>query len=126
MNTTLQKTQYNGFKLDGTLMSRVKFSALVRISEISKRFLERGNDLIPYWSLSDEYGAKFSCFNEELVSKIVIMELYEITGEIKFGKGGTYLNLKTATLFNGGTYHESGNNESDISGSIDESTREVR
>ena len=104
MNTTFQKTQYNGFKLDGTLMSRLQFSGIIRLTDISQRFFQRGNELIPYWSLSDEYGARLSCWNEELVNSLILMELYEVHGEIKIGKGGTFLNLKRAVVFCGSNF----------------------
>jgi len=106
MNTQFQKSQYAGFKLDGTLMTRLQFSGIMRIADVSQRYLKRGGELIPYWSIADEYGAKLSCWNEELVKRIVTMEIYEVRGDVKIGKGGTFLNLKTLTVFSGNDYHE--------------------
>jgi hypothetical protein len=67
--------------------------------------LDRGEDEPqPYWTLKDIYGAKISCFSPKLVEGIHTGEKYEVKGEIKIGKGGTYLNLKEAAPFNGADF----------------------
>ena len=98
------KAQYAGFKLNETLASNLRFSGLVRIRDIQRRTLHLSDDEIPYWSISDEFGAKFSCFDENLCNKLQIMERYEFKGFIRIGKGGTYLNLTSATVFSGNSY----------------------
>lgn len=100
------KSQYNGFRLDDTLASRLKFSGIVSFSEISERFSKRDGEEVPYWVLKDEFGARFSCFDSRLISGIRIFERCEVRGEIKIGKGGTFLNIKECVTFSGEGYTE--------------------
>lgn len=105
MNTVFQKQQYNGFGLNDTLMSKIAFSGVVRISEKELTIKPRpdGKEL-RYWVIRDEFGSRFSCFNEELAEKIVFGEVYIFRGEVKIGKGGTFMNLKSAEVFDGSEF----------------------
>ena len=101
MNTTFQKKQYNGFGLNDTLLSRISFSGILRCSEIQKRTIFTHNDEIPYWVVRDEFGARLSCFDKHLSERFCPGEVYKVSGEVKIGKGGTFLNLKDAEVFCG-------------------------
>jgi len=107
MNVSFQKRQYNGFGMSDTLMSRISFSGVVRCAEkdFITKSLPNGHE-IRYVTLRDEFGARFSCFSLDLASKIVIGETYTFRGEVKVGKGGTFLNLKSAEVFQPGEYTE--------------------
>jgi hypothetical protein len=47
-----------------------------------------------------------SCFEESLVRSLRIGERFEMSGEIKIGKGGIFLNLKHAQPMNGNNFKE--------------------
>lgn len=59
-----------------------------------------------YWVIKDEYGARLTCHDEKLADFLHIAERYAVTGEIKIGKGGTFLNIKTAEVLNGKDFKE--------------------
>lgn len=107
MNTLL-KSHYAGFKLDDTLATRLQFSGVLKIAQKQRKVT--GGDIPEedkeYWIIKDEFGARVSCFDKMLADSIHTGETYEVRGDIKIAKGGTYLNLKNATLFNGGTFEE--------------------
>jgi len=108
MNTQFLKKEYNGFTLGDTLASRLQFSGIVRFHEREQRIIPEnpGRPETIYWVLKDEFGARFSCFNTELVENIEFYVPYEINGDIRIGKGGTYFNLKTAHPFCGTGFKE--------------------
>ena len=102
MNNQILKNQYAGFKLNDTLATNLKFSGVFRVWDVGKRWFDSfdGGEN-PYWIIRDEYGAKLSCYNEQLATSLVINERYAVEGEIKIGKGATFLNLKKAVVLNG-------------------------
>ena len=95
-----------GFGYNDTLLSRLKFSGIITIWEISKVEKHLPEDTIIYWSIKDEYGARMSCFEESLVRSLRIGERFEVSGEVKIGKGGIFLNLKHAAPMNGQSFTE--------------------
>lgn len=107
MNTRYIQNTKHGFKIDDTLASNLKFSGYIRVWEIvkSQKFLPDG-DTFEYWVIKDEFGARLTTVNEILADSLVIAERYEVSGEIKIGKGGTFLNLKAARILNGGNFQE--------------------
>lgn len=106
MNTTFQKRQYNGFNLSDTLMSRLNFQGIFRVDDKKSRTLHNPDKDKLYWTICDEFGARVSCFDRRLAESIIIGEVYKVSGEIKIGKGGTFLNLKEAQIFNGSEYKD--------------------
>ncbi|MGW8324244.1 MAG: hypothetical protein ACWGNI_00980 [Desulfobacterales bacterium] len=104
MNDTTIRQYRAGFKMDDTLASRINFSGIIRAWEKNHIVKESPEGDIEYWTIKDEYGLRLTCFYEELVSKLVIGERYEISGEVKIGKGATFLNLKKAKIMNGGDF----------------------
>ena len=109
MNTQFTRNQYNGFKLNGTLASKFRFSGHLRVWEIEhgQKFRFDGETL-DYWILKDEFGARLSLFDKKLADSLVVGERYEIQGEIAIGKGGTFLNVKDASPLNGSDFTEEG------------------
>lgn len=107
MNTHYIQNTQHGFRRNDTLASNLKFSGHIRIWEIvkSQKFLPDG-DTFDYWVIKDEFGARLTCIDEKLANSLVIAERYEVRGEIKIGKGGTFLNLKSANPLNGGNFQE--------------------
>jgi hypothetical protein len=106
MNTAFQKKQYAGFGMNDTLMSKIRFSGIARFSERAHVTKEVQGNEVEYWILKDEFGARVSCFEQTLSESIVLYQPYEISGEVKIGKGGVFLNLKKAEPFNGSAYEE--------------------
>ena len=107
MNTIFQKRQYAGFRLNDSLCTKISWSGVVRIADKAKIIKPRPQEQdVVYWSFKDEFGARFSCFQEKLADSILIGEKYELRGEVKIGKGGTFLNISRADVFDGGTLTE--------------------
>jgi len=107
MNTTVLKNQYNGFKLNDTLASNLKFSGIIRVWEVDHCQKDKPNgDILDFWVIKDEFGARLSTFDRHLAEGLHVSERYAVKGEIKIGKGGTYLNLKDAEPMNGSEYQE--------------------
>lgn len=103
----LVKSQYYGFRLNGTLASNLKFSGTIRCTDIQHRLIRNaGEEDQPYWLICDEFGARMSVFTPALREDICIGERYAVRGDIKIGKGGTYLNLKEITPLNGSNFVE--------------------
>ena len=106
MNAQFQKKEYNGFTLADTLASKLNFSGIIRLHEKEMRIIPESPSRpeMVYWVLKDEFGARFSCFNKELVERLEFFTPYEVKGEIKIGKGGSYFNLKSANVFLGSEF----------------------
>lgn len=101
------KSQYNGFKLDDTLASRIRFTAIFRAWDVSFKIVPHpGKEESKIYTIKDEYGARFGCFNEKLAESILVGETYEVRGSVKIGKGGTFLNIEQAEPLNGSAYKE--------------------
>ena len=96
------KSQYSGFKLNETLSSNLRFSGVVTLRERQKISIPERD--VEYYSLKDEFGARFSCWDCKLAESLQLFEKYEVSGEIKISKGATFLNLKRAEIFNGRNY----------------------
>lgn len=107
MNTAYIQNTQHGFRRNDTLASNLKFSGHIRIWEIvkSQKFLPDG-DTFDYWVVKDEFGARLTTVDEKLAQSLIIAERYAVSGEIKIGKGGTFLNLKAATPLNGKDFKE--------------------
>ena len=105
MNNAMIKNQYAGFRLDDTLATKLRFSGVFCVWDVGKRWFNSfdGGE-VPYWIIRDEYGAKVSCYNEQIASSLVVNERYAVEGDIKIGKGATFLNLKKATVLNGNDF----------------------
>lgn len=106
MNTIFQKKHYAGFGQCETLMSRIQFSGVMRIDEKAYVRKDIAGEEVEYWVFKDDFGARISCFSEALANSIVVGEVYTITGDVKIGKGGTFLNLKKAEPFLGSAFKE--------------------
>ena len=106
MNEKIIKNSRAGFGFNDTLLSRIKFSGIIRVWEKSKVEKEIYHDKVTYWVIKDEYGASFSCFYEVIVNSLVIGETYEVSGDLKIGKGGMFLNLKKIKEMNGKDFTE--------------------
>lgn len=104
MNDTAIKQTRAGFRYDDTLASRFKWNGIARLWERDHIKKDTSQGESEYWALKDEYGARMVCFDEALANSLVIGEIYELWGEIKIGKGATFLNLKKAKIFNGKEY----------------------
>ena len=105
MNRVFLKNQYNGFRLNDTLASRLWFGGVIRVME--KSLVIRpllGEKELEYWIIKDDYGARFGCFNLELADTLCVGEKFQISGEVKIGKGNIYLNLKEASPMNGAEF----------------------
>ena len=111
MNDTAIRHTRAGFKYDDTLATRLSFSGVIRLWEKDHVQKDTIQGPIEYWSLKDEYGARMTCFDESLAEKLIIGEWVEVYGEIKIGKGGTFLNLKKASPFRGSDFIESEENK---------------
>ena len=104
-NAAHRRAQYSGMDERGNLLSRLKFSGIVRVWDIQERKkVNLGEEDTPYWIIKDEYGASFLCWEELLKSSLSIGERYEISGEIKVGKGSVFLILRKATVLNAKDY----------------------
>ena len=105
MNTHIIRDNYAGFRRNDTLASNLKFSGHIRVWEVShsQKQLHDG-DVYDYWVIKDEFGARMSTNSRKLAESLSINERYVVTGEIKIGKGGTFLNLKDATPLNGADF----------------------
>ena len=105
----LLKNQYNGFKLDGTLATHIRFSAVFRCWEVSYKvkILADGKERKIY-TITDDLGARFGCFDEKLAQSLVTGETYAGSGVVKIGKGSTFLNLEKAEPMDGSAYKEGG------------------
>lgn len=101
MNNHIIKQTRAGFRFDETLATRLQFSGIIRFWERSHIKKDTPQGPVEYWALKDEYGARLSCFDDYLAEIIVLGERYMVSGEIKIGKGGTFFNLKRATIMNG-------------------------
>lgn len=101
------KNQYNGFRLDGTLASHIHFTAIFVCWEVSYtvKLLPGGKEK-KIFTVKDDLGARFGCYDERLANSLVIGEKYEGSGPVKIGKGSTYLNLEKALPLNGSTFQE--------------------
>lgn len=107
MNTTFQRQQYGGFRLNDSLCTNLAWQGVVRIADKAKIIKPLPDDReLVFWTFKDEFGARFSCFQEKVANEIVIGEKYVLKGEIKIGKGGTFLNIKTSEVFNGRDFTE--------------------
>lgn len=104
MNNQFIKSQYNGFRLNGTLASRLTWRGICQIADKSQVTKYTRGDEYHYWVFKDEYGASFSCNEESLADSVVVGERYTCSGEIKVGKGTTFLNLKSAVPFDGSQF----------------------
>jgi hypothetical protein len=104
---TFLKNQYNGFKMDETLASHIRFSAVFTCWEISfkVKVMADGREK-KIFTIKDDVGARFGCFSERLANSLVIGEKYQGAGEVKIGKGSTFLNLEKAEPMNGSAYKE--------------------
>lgn len=102
MNSKAIEKTRNGFKYDETLASNLKFSGHIRVWEVThaQKMLPDG-DVFDYWTVKDEYGARLGTIDKKLAESLVIAERYVVEGEVKIGKGGTFLNLKNASPLNG-------------------------
>lgn len=59
-----------------------------------------------YWVIKDEYGARMTCHDKALADSLHVAGRYVVKGEVKIGKGGTFLNLKEAEILNGKDFTE--------------------
>ena len=107
MNSKMIVNHQSGFRKNDTLASNLKFSGYIRVWEISQsqKILHDG-DTYEYWVIKDEFGARLTTSNKKLADELVISERYAVSGEIKIGKGGTFLNLKEAVVLNGKNFQE--------------------
>lgn len=96
----------NGFTRSGFLMSNLRFSGIVRIAEKAerKKLGRNGEDDITYYTIKDEFGASFSCFDKGLFDAAVPGESMLVEGKVKISKGSTYLNLQKIDPVKGSTY----------------------
>jgi len=106
MNTSVIRNHRAGFLYNDTLATKLKFSGVFCVWEIQNRFTRNDDGDTPYWVLKDEYGARLSCWSQELVDRLHVAEKYAVEGEVKIGKGGTFLNLKKAEVLNGNDFQE--------------------
>jgi len=106
MNDTAIRNHRAGFLYNDTLATKLKFLGVFCIWEIQRRTTRNDDGDTDYWVLKDEYGARLSCWNKELVDTLHVAEKYVVEGEIKIGKGGTFLNLKKAEVLNGKNFQE--------------------
>jgi hypothetical protein len=106
MNNSVIKHHRSGFLYNETLATKLKFSGVFGVWEIQERVTKNEEGDSSYWILKDEYGARLSCWNEELIKNLHIAEKYAVEGEIKIGKGGTFLNLKKAEVLSGNNFQE--------------------
>ena len=104
MNPIIQHR--GGFKINDTLASNLTFSGVIRVWEVSKITKCTVDGDFDYWSIRDEYGARMTCYDERLSGSLLCGERYEVKGEVKIGKGGTYLNLKKAVVMSGKEFKE--------------------
>ena len=95
-----RRPQYSGMNEKGQLLSRLRFSGIIRVWEIDERWKHEDDGEVPYWIVKDEYGASFLTFEKLLVDSLVVSEKYEVKGEIKIGKGGIYFLLREAKAQN--------------------------
>ena len=114
MNSRFLKSQYAGFRLDDTLATRLKWNGVARVEDVSKitKNPDEPNEF-SYYSIRDDNGARLTCFNALLGESLVVGEFYEFSGEIKIGKGGTFLNVKSATPFLGNSYVDKNGEENE-------------
>ena len=107
MNSAFTQKQYNGFRLNESLASRIRFSGVLRFREIQMRksILSEEKEQI-YWILIDENGARLSCWKEDVVQAIKFYTSYEVRGQVRITKGGTFLNLEEAKEFCPSEYTE--------------------
>lgn len=105
MNSKAIEKTRNGFKYDETLASNLKFSGHIRVWEVTFSQKHKADgDLLDSWTIKDEYGARMGTLDRKLAESLVIAERYVVTGEIKIGKGGIFLNLKSAIPLNGADF----------------------
>ena len=107
MSQALLRSQYGGFKLDGTLASHITFSSLFTCWEISYKvkLLPDGREK-KIFTIKDDVGARYGCFSEKLANSLVTGEKYIGKGSVKIGKGSTFLNLEEAEPLNGSAFKE--------------------
>lgn len=102
---------YGGFRLDDTLASRIRFTAIIRVAEIEKIVKPRQSGDIEYWSVKDDNGARFTTWVEEISKTLKVFGVYAVSGDVKIGKGGTFLNITKAEEMRGEEYEERHSNE---------------
>ena len=108
MNSRFLQSNYAGFKLNDTLATKLSFSGVFRVWSIDKGTRHRADgEETEYWIIKDEFGAKISSFNKKLVETLQINERYAVKGDIKIGKGATFLNLKEADVLHGSDFEVS-------------------
>lgn len=108
MNTTFIQQIQNGFRRDETLASRITFRAFIWIND--KWMVEKplpDGEKRRTWILKDEFGAKFGVWSEKLAESLVIGEKYVVRGDVKIGKGGTFMNITKASWMHGADYQPS-------------------
>ena len=80
---------------------KVKWSSKLTVNDISPRKTRDYTYVILY--TSDHISV---CCSETIAQRLCIGEPYEMRGYLSFHKGGSYLVLERAKLFNGGDYFE--------------------
>jgi hypothetical protein len=106
MNDAAIRQQRAGFLYNETLGTKLKFSGHLMVWEKDKVTKHTADGEFQYWVVKDEYGARLTCHDEKLADFLKVSQRYAVTGEIKIGKGGTFLNLKNAEVLKGGDFRD--------------------
>ena len=106
MSLPLTRSKYNGFRLDGTLASKLHFTGIIRVWMVDRLEKKLPDKDVVYWSVKDENGARLSTFDESIAKKLTVNERFVVSGDIKIGKGGTFLNIIKAEVFHGSEYRD--------------------
>ena len=106
MSLPLTRSKYNGFRLDGTLASRFHFTGIIRVWSVVRLEKKEPDKDVVYWTVKDENGARLSTFDESIAKILTINERFAVSGDIRIGKGGTFLNITKAEVMNGRGYSE--------------------
>jgi len=106
MNDTVIRQQRAGFLYNETLGTKLKFSGYLMVWEKDKVTKHTAQGDFEYWVIKDEYGARLTCHEEKLAEFLHVSQRYAVTGEVKIGKGGTFLNLKNAEVLNGNDFQD--------------------
>jgi len=106
MNDAAIRQQRAGFLYNETLGTKLKFSGHLMVWEKDRVVKYTSDGEFVYWVIKDEYGARLTCHDEKLADFLHVSQRYAVTGEVKIGKGGTFLNLKKAEVLNGNNFHE--------------------
>lgn len=92
----------NGFGYDRALASTISFKATVAIAQIDTvRRMTRDGREYTFYSLQDQFGAKFSAKDKKLINRIPLKEPIHLEGSIKVVKGATYMNVESAEHLDG-------------------------